>query len=373
MEYSDICKNEILRLDKLTLLHFKNYASLALSFDPGVNCLFGRNGIGKTNLLDAIHYLSLTKSYFNPIDKQVVKHGEKMMMVKGDFEEEDQKLTISVALRQGQKKQVKKNKKEYEKISEHIGNIPVVMITPFDSFLILEGSDVRRKFMDSIISQEDGYYLHLLLSYNRVLQQRNQLLKQTGAFARPDPLLFESWNQQLVEYGKPIFKRRVAFMERFIQEFNAFYKEIGGMEDASIQYDSSLHSGDFLSLLEASLKEDLRKQYTTVGIHKDDLIFQLGEYPIKRFGSQGQQKTFLLALKLAQFRHMKSLMKKTPILLLDDIYDKLDATRMKRLMDLVSSEGFHQVFITDTHPTRVKELLQENGIEATSIDVNKCT
>lgn len=360
-----------MHLKNLSLLNFKNYESLELSFAQGVNCLVGTNGIGKTNVLDAIHYLALTKSYFNPIDKQMIRHDQRLMMVKGQFIIDDASETISVALREGQKKQVKRNRKVYDKIAHHIGLIPVVMITPFDSFLILEGSEMRRKFMDGIIAQEDRNYLQLLMDYNRVLVQRNQLLKHFALSRSFDAIALEGWTKSLVDFGVQLFDKRTAFVNRFLPAFNVFYEQIGGGSEAvSITYQSSLKEKDYALQLDETLSEDLKKQYTTRGIHKDDLSFEIENYPIKKFGSQGQQKTFLLALKLAQFRHMKELMQRTPILLLDDIYDKLDSTRMKRLMGLVSSEGFRQVFITDTHPHRVEELLTSNGIDVQVFNVN---
>jgi DNA replication and repair protein RecF len=361
-----------LNLKHLSLLNFKNYENLEIDFSEGVNCITGSNGVGKTNLLDAVYYLALTKSYFNPIDKQMVRHEEKMMMVKGEFANADKKEIIVCSLRSGQKKMVKRNRKEYAKISEHIGLIPIVMITPFDSFLVLEGSDVRRKFVDGIISQEDQGFLQILIQYNRALAQRNQLLKHFSREHHFDEDALDIWDAKLIDLGETIFDKRNAFIENFIPVFLDFYKRIGGEDEkVNIEYRSSLSEGNYKQQLKNAVREDLLKQYTTKGIHKDDLVFTIDGYPLKKFGSQGQQKTFLLALKLAQFRQMQLKMGKAPILLLDDIYDKLDSARMKHLMELVSEKGFEQIFITDTHPTRVKEMFTQSGFDVNSVQIKE--
>ena len=361
-----------MNLKHLSLLNFKNYENLEIDFSKGVNCITGPNGVGKTNLLDAVYYLALTKSYFNPIDRQMVRHDEKMMMVKGEFTDEGKKETIVCSLRSGQKKMVKRNRKEYGKISEHIGLIPIVIITPFDSFLILEGSDVRRKFIDGIISQEDQGFLQILIQYNRALAQRNMLLKHFSREHHFDADALEVWDAKIIDLGEAVFNKRNAFITNFIPVFLEFYKKIGGRkENAGIEYRSTLSEGNYKQQLKDAIRDDLIKQYTTKGVHKDDLVFTIDGYPLKKFGSQGQQKTFLLALKLAQFRQMQEKMQKTPILLLDDIYDKLDSTRMKQLMELVSEKGFEQIFITDTHPTRVRELFINSGFEVNAIQIKE--
>ena len=361
-----------MHLEELSIVNFKNYESADLSFSKGVNCISGKNGVGKTNLLDAIYYLALTKSYFNPIDNQMLRHGEKMMMVKGVFEIDGKQEKITCGIRTGQKKIVKRNQREYEKIAEHIGLIPLVIITPFDSYLILEGSDVRRKFMDGIISQENTSYLHNLLQYNRALQQRNLLLKHFSREHHFDKDALEIWNEKLIEFGEPIFELRSAFIDNFVPVFQEFYTRISvGKEEVSLQFRSSLAEGDFRSQLESNLNEDLLKQYTGMGIHKDDLVFSIDGYPLKKFASQGQQKTFLLALKLAQFRQMQETMGQTPILLLDDIYDKLDEWRMRELMKVVSEKGFEQIFITDTHSDRVVDFFKDSGISVKSYEIEE--
>jgi DNA replication and repair protein RecF len=359
-------------LKDLSLINFKNYEAQDLSFIKGVNCISGQNGKGKTNLLDAIYYLALTKSYFNPIDNQIVRHGEKMMMVKGVFDLAGKNETITCALRSGHKKVVKRNSKDYDKIADHIGLIPIVIITPFDSYLILEGSDVRRKFMDGIISQENRNYLQTLLLYNRALQQRNLLLKHFSREHHYDKDALEIWNEKLIEYGELIFELRKGFITNFIPVFQHFYSKISGLDEkVSLEYRSTLDEGNFRQQLIDNLRDDLLKQYTGRGIHKDDLVFSIDGFQLKKFASQGQQKTFLLALKLAQFKQMQDTMEKTPILLLDDIYDKLDEIRMKQLMRLVSAEGFEQIFITDTHPDRVASFFSELGIEVKLLEINE--
>lgn len=359
-----------MHLEELHIVNFKNYESLDLTFIKGINCISGKNGVGKTNLLDAIYYLALTKSYFNPIDNQMLRHGEKMMMVKGNFNIEGKSETITCGIRSGQKKIVKKNSKEYEKVADHIGLIPLVIITPFDSFLVLEGSDVRRKFMDGIISQENKSYLQTLIQYNRALLQRNLLLKHFSREHHFDNDAIEIWNEKLLEFGEPIFKQRSEFINNFIPVFQEFYSKISiGGEKVSLEYRSSLTNGDYRQQLNDNLNEDLLKQYTGKGIHKDDLVFSIDGYQLKKFASQGQQKTFLLALKLAQFRQMQDVMGKTPILLLDDIYDKLDELRMRELMKVVSEKGFGQIFITDTHADRVVEFFKDSGIDVNSYEI----
>jgi DNA replication and repair protein RecF len=267
---------------------------------------------------------------------------------------------------------VKRNQREYEKIAEHIGLIPLVIITPFDSYLILEGSDVRRKFMDGIISQENNAYLQNLLHYNRALQQRNLLLKHFSREHHYDKDALEIWNEKLIEYGEPIYQLRAEFIQNFVPVFQAFYTKISvGKETVSLDFRSSLADGNYRKQLEEGVNEDILKQYTGTGIHKDDLVFTIDGYPLKKFASQGQQKTFLLALKLAQFRQMQEMMGKTPILLLDDIYDKLDEWRMRELMKVVSEKGFEQIFITDTHANRVVDFFKDSGIAVKSFEIEE--
>ena len=351
-------------LKKLSVLNFKNYPEAELSFSKQINCLTGNNGEGKTNILDAIHYLSFCKSFFNPIDSQNILHDSQFFMVQGVFEMPEQDDEIYCGLKRNQKKQFKRNKKEYSRLADHIGLYPLVMISPADSELITEGSESRRKFIDSVIAQFDRDYLENLISYNKVLSHRNALLKQFGDSRQFDKTSLEIWDVQLIEHGKKVHSSRQKFINNFISTFQSYYELIsGGKEKVNIQYLSHLNDNAFADVLEKALNRDRAMGYTTVGIHKDDLEFTINEYPIKKFASQGQQKSFLIALKLAQFDFIKKIKNVTPILLLDDIYDKLDDLRVKQLMEIVSSDNFGQLFITDTHATRLGDLFQSSDVD----------
>ncbi len=356
-------------LKSLTLLNFKNYAEASLHFSSGVNCFTGNNGSGKTNILDAVHYLSLTKSYFNSSDAQNIKHSEQMFVLQGTFEHRNTVDEIFIGVKAGNKKQVKKNAKEYAKLADHIGLFPVVMIAPVDHILITEGSEERRKFIDSIIAQVDKQYLEDLISYNRTLAQRNAYLKtayQTGI----DTSLLQIWNLKLADTGNSIYKKRKAFIQTFIPVFEKHYKFLSNNNElTSVEYHTQLTENNFEELLEKSLQKDLALQYTSTGIHKDDLVFTISQKPLKRIGSQGQQKTFLIALKIAQFEFIQTIKKIKPVLLLDDIFDKLDDGRVERLMKLVSEEKFGQLFITDTHPERLKQIFESIQVTIRSFDV----
>ena len=347
----------LMHLKKLSVLNFKNYPETELQFSNRINCLTGNNGEGKTNILDAIHYLSFCKSFFNPIDSQNILHESPFFLIQGVFEGPDQEDDIYCGLKRNQKKQIKRNKKEYSRLADHIGLYPLVMISPADSELITEGSESRRKFIDSVIAQFDRDYLENLISYNKVLSQRNALLKQFSDSRQFDRTSLEIWDMQLIEYGKRVHLKRQDFINSFITIFQKYYELIsGGREEVGMGYTSHLNDISFADALEKALNRDRAMEYTTVGIHKDDLEFTINGYPLKKYASQGQQKSFLIALKLAQFDFIKNIKKVTPILLLDDIYDKLDDRRVKQLMELVSSDNFGQLFITDTHPTRLANL-----------------
>ncbi len=350
-------------LKHLSVLNFKNYTESTLEFLPATNAFTGQNGAGKTNLLDAIHYLSLCKSYFNPIDSQHIKKGEDWFMVQGEFDRELMCDQVSCSLKKNQKKQFKKNKKEYGRLADHIGQFPLVMISPNDSFIIMDGSEERRKFVDNVISQTDNHYLDYLITYNRILLQRNTVLKnirETGVF---DIGLLEVLNMQLVESGEKIFARRREFMSEFLPEFQRYYQFLSDdAEQVSLIYESQLLTNDFMDLLSSQLDKDRALERTTVGIHKDDLLFSIHEgMPLKKFGSQGQQKSFLIALKLAQYAFLKNRKQFKPLLLLDDIFDKLDDQRTKKLMQLVSEDEFGQIFLTDTDSFRIQRIFKEIG------------
>jgi DNA replication and repair protein RecF len=349
-----------MHLDKLSLLNFKNYQEATLTFHPKINCFVGNNGMGKTNLLDAIHYLSFCKSFFNPIDSQNIRHDQGFFMLQGSYTLRGETEEIYCGVKRNQKKQFKRNQNEYERLSEHIGLFPLVMISPSDNELIVGGSEMRRKFMDSIISQYDKVYLEKLIAYNNILSQRNALLKRFAETRSFDSVSLEVWDDQLIMHGEGIFQKRKNFIKEFIPLFEKNYQYISGTnETVSLQYESKLNERDFKTALLSSMERDRVLQYTTTGIHRDDLDFRLQDQSLKKFASQGQQKSYLLALKLAQFEIIKEIKKVSPILLLDDIYDKLDETRFRKLITLVSSENYGQVFITDTHQQRIENLFNE--------------
>ncbi|MFC4219691.1 DNA replication/repair protein RecF [Flagellimonas marina] len=346
-------------LRHLSLVNYKNFDSKSLDFDPVINCLVGDNGVGKTNILDAIYHLCFGKSYFNPVSTQNIKHDTDFFVIEGEFEKEQRTEKILCSFKKGTKKIIKRNGKAYEKFSEHIGFLPLVIISPSDRDLILEGSDTRRKFMDGVISQSDKAYLQTLIKYNKVLVQRNSLLKYFVANHTFDPNTLAIYNEQLHLLGTEIHKKRTAFISSFIPIFQEQYAHISDKnEEIMLAYDSQLSEGNLLKLLESNIDKDRALQYTSVGIHKDDLNFTIAGHPIKKFGSQGQQKSFLIALKLAQFHFIKKLASTTPILLLDDIFDKLDESRVSHIVGLVKNENFGQIFISDTHAERTENVVK---------------
>jgi DNA replication and repair protein RecF len=353
-----------MRILHLSLINFRNYNHVSIDFSGGLNCLVGHNGAGKTNLLDAIHYLSFCKSYFNSFDNQNILHDEEMFVIQGLFERESNKEEIYCAQKRNERKQFKRNKKDYSKLSEHIGLLPVVMITPLDSELLYDGSDTRRKFVDSIISQVDANYLNALIEYNKALMNRNALLKQLFDNRKWDEALIATYDNILVSRGKAIFKKRQEFTDHFAPLFLETYNEISGeKENAHVEYSSNLSEGDFAELLANALPKDRVLTYTTTGVHKDDWIFCMEGKSLKKFASQGQQKSFIIALKIAQFRYLKKKYGSAPILLLDDIFDKLDDSRVNYLVDMVCGNEFEQVFITDTNLQRMKKLLDSREKE----------
>lgn len=336
---------------------------MTLQCGSWVNCFLGENGSGKTNLLDAIHYLTGCRSYFNPIDSQNIRFGQDSFMIKGDFVLGDREDELVCAVKRNQRKVFKRNHKEYDKLSDHIGLFPSVMISPFDLELILEGSEIRRKFLDSVISQYSQAYLQDLIYYNHALNQRNNLLKSMSQTSTFNEDLLEPWDFQLADRGTRIFLERQKFIESFLPEFGDLYARVsGGKELPGLQYVSDLFNGSFESLLKKARQKDRFLERTTVGIHKDDISFLLGEHPVKRHGSQGQQKTFLIALKLAQFSYIRKSLGVIPLLMLDDIFDKMDEQRTSNLLKMLANGNFGQVLITDTHLHRIPELLAGAGI-----------
>lgn len=347
-------------LKSLSLLNYKNFDTKSFQFNDTINCIVGNNGVGKTNILDAIYHLSFGKSYFNPIASQNIKHDEEFFVINGEYEKDESPEKIVISLKKGQKKVIKRNSKAYEKFSDHIGFLPLVIISPADRDLIIEGSDTRRKFIDSVISQSDNNYLTTVIKYNKILAQRNSLLKYFALNNAFNKDTLEIYNLQLSEFGAVIFDKRKAFLNHFIPIFKERYEAISnGNETVDLEYKSDLFNGDLNTLLQQAISKDKALQYTSVGSHKDDLHFNIDGHPIKKFGSQGQQKSFLIALKLAQFQFIKKQSGVNPILLLDDIFDKLDEERVSQIIKLVNDESFGQIFISDTHAERTERAVKQ--------------
>ena len=346
-------------LKRISLLNYKNFSEIDFELDSKINCFVGKNGIGKTNILDAIYHLANGKSYFNPLAVQNIKHGEEFFVVDGEFEKNERTEQILCSLKKGQKKILKRNGKVYEKLSDHIGFIPLVIISPADSDLIVEGSETRRKFIDSVISQLDSSYLQQLILYQKIISQRNALLKYFALNHVFETDTLSIYNQQLNTLGQFIFEKRKKFLIDFIPIFNNYHREItNSAETVQLVYQSDLFEKDTLTLLEENISKDRALHYTSVGVHKDDLSFEIDNYPIKKFGSQGQQKSFLIALKLAQFDFVKKQSGEKPILLFDDIFDKLDEFRVSKIIEMVNNEEFGQLFISDTHPERTENIVK---------------
>ena len=346
-------------LKKISLFNYKNFSEASFEFDDKINCFVGKDGVGKTNVLDAVFHLANGKSYFNPLAVQNIKHDEDFFVIDGAFEKANRQEQIVCSFKKGQKKILKRNGKAYEKFSEHIGFIPVVIISPADNDLIIEGSETRRKFMDTVISQLDSSYLQNLIQYHKIVSQRNALLKYFALNHVFENETLSIYNEQLNDFGNVIFEKRKEFIAEFLPIFNKHHQAITGSGEAvQLVYESHLHEKDTLTLFEQNIAKDRALQYTSVGIHKDDLVFQIDSYPIKKFGSQGQQKSFLIALKLAQFEFVKKQSGEKPILLLDDIFDKLDETRVGKIVEMVNQEEFGQLFISDTHPERTENIVK---------------
>ncbi len=352
-------------LHKLLLSDFKNYEQASLVFSDKINCFTGNNGVGKTNLLDAIHYLSFCKSFFNPADTQNIRHGQNFFAINGSFQRNgDSNELVQCIQKRNQRKRFLLNKKEYDRLADHIGNFPLVMISPYDRDLISEGSEIRRKYIDSVISQFDKQYLDDLIQYNKVLVQRNALLKTFAERDFFDSAQLEIWDEQMIRLGKLLFAKRTRFIEAFIPIFQHYYTFIsGGQEKVDVQYNSHLCSSEMEILIRENRSRDRSAQFSTVGIHKDDLEFTLDGFQVKKFGSQGQQKSFVVAIKLAQFDYTRNIKGYKPILLLDDVFDKLDDVRVQQLISLVSQHNFGQVFITDTSEDRIRRIFDTMDID----------
>lgn len=358
-------------LNKLTISNFKNYNSAELQFSQKINCFVGDNAAGKTNILDALYYLSFCKSYFNSVDSQNILHETDFFSIHGIYQnQEETNDKVSCVQKRGHKKSFKLNKKEYDRLADHIGKIPLVMISPYDRDLINDGSEARRKYIDGVISQFDKLYLDQLITYNKALQQRNTLLKHFAEQRYFDHVSLQVWDDKLISLGIKLFEKRKSFLLNFNPVFEEYYQILsGGKEHVEIIYESQLNVGSFQSLLSESINKDRAVKYTTTGIHKDDLQFVVNGYPVKKFGSQGQQKTFVIAIKLAQFEYTSRIKKFKPILLLDDIFDKLDENRVQQIIRLVSDDKFGQTFITDTQRERIEKIFINQDIDHTIFEV----
>lgn len=354
-----------MHLQNLHLVNYKNYEEAEISLSSGINCFVGKNGAGKTNILDAVHYLSMCKSYMNVMDRQNIRFEQPFFVIQGDWFKDEAVINIHCAVKLGATKVFRRNKKEYERLADHIGQFPAVMISPYDRDLISEGSEVRRRWMDGIIAQFDRNYLDDIQKYAKVLLQRNALLKNMAEHRLFDRESIDVWNIQLVQIGYRIFERRKEFLASFIPIFQRHYDSIGNQSElVSLTYRSQLNDGDFNQLLLESERKDAHTRFTNVGTHRDDLVFEIKGHPVKKFGSQGQQKSYIIALRLAQYEWLKSNLGVTPVLLLDDIFDKLDQTRVERLMKLVADQFFGQVLVTDTDEDRIKDIFAKNDLES---------
>lgn len=354
----------IMILEKISLINYKNIQTATLELSPKINCFIGQNGVGKTNVLDAIYYLSFCHSANNPIDSQVIRHGEEFFMIEGKYTDDnsnsDEDLLITCGFKPGTKKHFKKNKKEYKRLSEHIGLIPVVMVSPSDTLLIDGGSEERRRLIDMVISQYDHSYIEALNRYNKALQQRNTILK---AEEEPNIDVISLWEEQMAIAGEHIYQKRDAFVKEMIPIFQRFYETISGnREQVVLNYVSHCQRGPLLEVIQRDRFKDRAVGYSLHGIHRDDLEIALGGHQMKREGSQGQHKTFVIALKLAQFDFLKRTnTKTTPLLLLDDIFDKLDAQRVEQIVSLVAGNEFGQIFVTDTNRDHLDQILSASS------------
>lgn len=352
-------------IKNLKIFNFKNHSEKSFDFSPEINCFVGNNGAGKTNILDALHYLSMAKSFLGNLDAQNILHDSDFFAIEAEIQGEEKNDIIKVQLPKEGKKIIKKNDKTYERIADHIGFLPSVMISPYDANLISDGSESRRKFLDTMISQTDSDYLFALIQYQKTLQQRNALLKYFAKNRTFDLDSLEIYNEPLTKFGTQIFEKRQRFVASILPTIQHFYEIISkGNEKVTVIYESNLNEQNFEEILSENLEKDRVLTYTSRGIHKDDLRFEMNENLIKKFGSQGQQKSFLIALKLAQIKRIKDITNKNPILLLDDIFDKLDDNRVSQLIELVNQQNFGQIFITDTHRERTESVVKRINEES---------
>ena len=346
-------------LKNISIINYKNIKGVNLELSPKMNCLIGHNGVGKTNFLDAIYYLSFCRSANNPIDSQIIAHGEEFFMLEGNYLVENGDVeNIYCGMKRGTKKHFKRNKKEYKRLSQHIGLIPLIYVSPSDVSLIAGGSEERRRLMDVVISQYDHSYIESLASYNKALQQRNALLKMEE---EPDAALMEVWEQEMARHGEILFQKRDAFVNELVPIFQDIYQRISGdREQVSLHYVSHCQRGPLLEVIQRDRFKDRAVGYSLHGVHRDDLEMLIGDFQMKKEGSQGQNKTFVIALKLAQFDFLRRTSSGTsPLLLLDDVFDKLDAQRVEAIVQLVSSDSFGQIFMTDTNRDHLDQILHK--------------
>ena len=354
----------------LKIINFKNHSEKSFDFSSEINCFVGNNGAGKTNILDALHYISMGKSFLGNSDFQNIKEDENFFSIESEIEGEEKSDIIKILLQKEAKKIIKKNEKTYERMADHIGFLPSVMISPYDANLISDGGESRRKFLDAMISQTDSEYLFNLIQYQKTLQQRNALLKYFQKNRTFDIDSLEIYNEPITKFGTQIFKKRQLFVEAILPTIQHFYTIISkGNEKVTVIYESDLNEDNFENLLTKNLEKDRQLTYTSKGIHKDDLRFEMNGNLIKKFGSQGQQKSFLIALKLAQIKRIKEITNKNPILLLDDIFDKLDDNRVSQLIELVNEQNFGQIFITDTHKERTESVVKRINEESKIFEI----
>ena len=354
-------ESNTMQLDRLSIINYKNIQTATLNFSAKLNCFIGHNGEGKTNLLDAVYYLSFCKSAFNPKDSEVMRHDADFFVLEGDYTTDTGgQEQVYCGMKRGAKKHFKRNKKEYRRLSQHIGRLPLIFVSPADATLIEGGSEERRRLMDVVISQYDTPYIESLGRYNKALQQRNSLLKQEE---EPDPTLMELLEMQMAEHGEAVYRKRAAFVQELTPVFRRIYQTISNnREQVSLEYVSHCQRGSLLDIIQRDRVKDRIMGFSLHGTHKDDLMMKLGGYPMKREGSQGQNKTYVLALKLAQFDFLRRTAGgRTPLLLLDDIFDKLDSSRVEQIVRLVSGDDFGQIFITDTNREHLDKILQGSG------------
>lgn len=342
-------------LNSISILNYKNITDAQLVFSPKVNCLIGNNGMGKTNILDAIFYLSFCKSYVNQSDSSVINHDADYMMLQGHYTRRDNEEDITLSLQRGKRKVIRRNGKEYERLSQHIGLLPLVMISPMDWDLIRGAGDERRRLMNQIISQGNKEYLDALIRYNKAVEQRNAMIRQELR----DKLLYETLEAQMCEAAVLIHAERERWIKDFTPIFLRYYKTIAGEgESVQLSYLSHLNDDNLQHILDDNRERDFLLGYTSHGVHRDDIELQLNGHSMRKTGSQGQCKTYTIALRLAQFEFLKNNTTTTPILLLDDIFDKLDASRVESIINIVSDERFGQIFITDTNRTHLDEIIK---------------